>query len=87
MENQNNTFDPNTFDWEEYDRLSKENIKKLGELEKQIQAERDKEHELVSKMTDEERLEYTKQKYDRINSEIDQNTINVKILEPKKKGD
>ena len=36
MENQNNTFDPNTFDWEEYDRLSKENIKKLGELEKQI---------------------------------------------------
>lgn len=87
MENQNNTFDPNTFDWEEYDRLSKENIKKLCELEKQIQEERDKEHELVSKMTDEERLEYTKQKYDRINSEIDQNEINVKILEPKKKGD
>lgn len=87
MDNQNNNFDPDTFDWEEYDRLSEENIKKLRELEQQIEAERDKENELVSKMTDEERLEYTKQKYDRINREIDQNTINVKILEPKKKGD
>ena len=87
MENQNNTFDPNTFDWEEYDRLSKENITKLGELEKQIQEEREKEHELVSKMTDEERLEYQRQKYERINNDVVNTPINVKILEPKKKGD
>ena len=87
MENQNNTFDPNTFDWEEYDRLSKENIKKLGELEKQIQEEREKEHELVSKMTDEERLEYQRQKYERINNDVVNTPINTKTLEPKKKGE
>ena len=87
MENQNDVFDPDTFDWEEYDRLSEENIRKLIELEKKIEEERDREHELVSKMTDEERKQYLQQKYERINGEAEQYRMNTKNLEPKKKGE
>ena len=69
MEGKKQTFNPDCFDWEEYDRQSNENIKKLQKVEQQIEEMRNKEHELVSKMTDEERKQYTKQKYDRINSD------------------
>ena len=87
MENQNNTFDPNTFDWEEYDRQSELEIKKLMALEKQIEEERQKEHELVSKMTDNERKQYLNEKYERVNNYALESQLNTKNLEPKKKGD
>lgn len=80
-------FDPETFDWEALDKEFELEIKKLQLLEKQIDEERQQEHELVSKMTREERLQYMQEKYERVNSYGREDEIKTTTLEPKKKGD
>ena len=58
-------------------------INKMQELEKQIKLEKSQETEMLNKMTNEEKLEYSKQQCIRANEFASKNKINQKIIVPK----
>lgn len=58
-------------------------INKMQKLEKQIKLEKSQETEMLNKMTNEEKLEYSKQQCIRANEFASKNKINQKIIVPK----
>ena len=75
-------------DWEKYDEQFLSDIKKMQNLEKQVELEREAESKLVDSMTKQQRIEYLKQKCIRANQFAKENNINQKIIVSKgKKGE
>ncbi len=72
---------------EEYERISNENMKLFSNLDKQIEKEREEEEVKLSKMTEDEQVEYLWQDENKLKVDAKEKFSSVKKMTSKKDGE